>query len=305
MIRIIRGIVILFGIALVFSVITACSSDSVFARKSKSDRTAKDKFVASEKEEYTYNEEADDEKDNLNIKSRSGEQRKNRDSVLKEDNDSEQESYYQKGFASWYGREFHGRKTASGEKYDMNKLTAAHKKLPFGTKILVKNLENGKTINVTINDRGPYVNGRILDLSYGAAKKLEMIGAGEAKVGIIIVRKGSEEKHSGIAPVVGESNDDNEGINAKENIDNESDESIEDSGKSKYSIQAGAFYSRKNAERFQKRIEKLVEKPVVLIKENDLYKIKIDNFSTKKNADKVKKILKNEDITSYVVESRN
>lgn len=79
---------------------------------------------------------------------------------------------YQVGTASWYGKQFHGRTTASGEDFDMFELTAAHKQLPLGTYVKVTNLHNGKSIVVRVNDRGPYVGDRIMDLSYGAARLL-------------------------------------------------------------------------------------------------------------------------------------
>ncbi len=79
---------------------------------------------------------------------------------------------YQVGMASWYGKQFHGRATASGEGFDMFELTAAHRQLPLGTYVKVTNLRNGKSIVVWVNDRGPFVEGRIMDLSYGAARML-------------------------------------------------------------------------------------------------------------------------------------
>ena len=88
----------------------------------------------------------------------------------------------EKGIASWYGGKFHGRKTASGERYDMNKLTAAHKTLPFGTRVRVTNLDTGHKVVVRINDRGPFMRGRIIDLSHAAARKVNMIQAGTARV---------------------------------------------------------------------------------------------------------------------------
>ncbi|MBN1413063.1 MAG: septal ring lytic transglycosylase RlpA family protein [Spirochaetales bacterium] len=90
----------------------------------------------------------------------------------------------EEGYASWYGPKFHGRKTASGEIYDMHKLTAAHKTLPFGTYVLVVNLENGFSVVVKINDRGPFVKGRIIDLSKAAAIEIGMIKSGTARVRI-------------------------------------------------------------------------------------------------------------------------
>lgn len=94
---------------------------------------------------------------------------------------------YQVGVASWYGKAFHGRSTASGEDFDMFELTAAHRKLPLGTYVKVTNLRNGKWVVVRVNDRGPYVGDRILDLSYAAARMLE-INRGLAKVRLDIVQ---------------------------------------------------------------------------------------------------------------------
>ena len=96
---------------------------------------------------------------------------------------------YQLGMCSYYGKKFHGRTTANGEKFDMYALTAAHKELPFGTVIKVTNLQNGMSITVRVNDRGPFVKGRILDLSYAAAQKIGMIRTGVAKVAIVIVEQ--------------------------------------------------------------------------------------------------------------------
>jgi rare lipoprotein A len=86
------------------------------------------------------------------------------------------------GSASWYGGQFHGRKTANGERFNMNRLTAAHRSLPFGTKVRVTNQKNGKSVVVRINDRGPFVGKRVIDLSRGAANAVGMLGTGVAKV---------------------------------------------------------------------------------------------------------------------------
>ena len=93
------------------------------------------------------------------------------------------------GIASWYGSEFHGRRTASGEIYNMYDYTAAHKTLPLGTYVKVINLENGKSVIVRINDRGPFKKGRIIDLSYAAAKKIGIIEKGTARVRLEIISK--------------------------------------------------------------------------------------------------------------------
>ncbi|OGS33703.1 MAG: hypothetical protein A2293_15320 [Elusimicrobia bacterium RIFOXYB2_FULL_49_7] len=89
---------------------------------------------------------------------------------------------YQEGMASYYAHDFHGKKTANGEVFDMNALTAAHRELPFNTKVLVENRENGKTVEIRINDRGPFAKNRIIDLSLGAARRIDLIGAGTARV---------------------------------------------------------------------------------------------------------------------------
>lgn len=86
------------------------------------------------------------------------------------------------GLASWYGRDFHGRRTSSGEIYDMYQMTAAHRTLPLGTWVEVIHLETGRSIQVRVNDRGPFVGGRVIDLSYGAARVLGMVGQGVAPV---------------------------------------------------------------------------------------------------------------------------
>ena len=92
--------------------------------------------------------------------------------------------FSQTGVASWYGRQFHGRKTASGETFDMNGLTAAHRSLPLNCYIRVTNKNNGKSVIVKVNDRGPVHGNRVVDLSYGAAKSLGITNAGTASVSI-------------------------------------------------------------------------------------------------------------------------
>ena len=93
----------------------------------------------------------------------------------------------QRGIASWYGPRFHGQRAASGEVFNEHRLTAAHRTLPFGTVVRVTNLENGQSVVVRINDRGPYVKGTILDLSHAAAERLDMIKQGRALVALSIL----------------------------------------------------------------------------------------------------------------------
>ncbi len=94
------------------------------------------------------------------------------------------QGYEEKGIASWYGPSFHGRHTSCGEVFDMFKVSAAHKLLPMHTKVKVTNLENGKSLILTVNDRGPFIPGRVLDLSYAAAKILAMVDKGLARIRI-------------------------------------------------------------------------------------------------------------------------
>ncbi len=91
------------------------------------------------------------------------------------------------GFASWYGAQHQGRRTASGEVFDMNQLTAAHRTLPFGTRLLVTNRDTSRSTEVRVNDRGPFVDGRILDVSYAAARQLGVVGAGIFPVKLRVV----------------------------------------------------------------------------------------------------------------------
>lgn len=94
------------------------------------------------------------------------------------------ENYSEEGLASWYGDDFHGRSTASGERYNMHDSTAAHKILPMNTRVRVTNLENGRIAIVRINDRGPFVSGRIIDVSHKAAQELDIVSKGTARVRI-------------------------------------------------------------------------------------------------------------------------
>ncbi|WP_295879437.1 septal ring lytic transglycosylase RlpA family protein [uncultured Thiohalocapsa sp.] len=105
--------------------------------------------------------------------------------------------HVERGIASWYGPKFHGRKTSSGERYDMHQLTAAHKTLPLPTYALVTNLENGRNLIVRINDRGPFVGDRVIDLSYAAAKQLGMDKKGLAKVQVTSI---DPRDHDGKVP---------------------------------------------------------------------------------------------------------
>jgi rare lipoprotein A len=104
------------------------------------------------------------------------------------DADREAGAVYQTGKASWYGRRFQGRKTASGERFDRDEMTCAHRRLPFGTVVRVTAIKTGRSVEVRVNDRGPYGPGRIIDLSEAAAEELGMIDAGVIRVELRVVR---------------------------------------------------------------------------------------------------------------------
>mgnify|MGYP001155466675 CR=1 FL=1 len=126
----------------------------------------------------------------------------------------------QTGMASWYGAEFHGKKTSNKEIYNMYDMTAAHNTLPFGTYVMVTNLSNGKSAIVRINDRGPFVENRIIDLSYAAAKVLDMIDTGTAPVKIEVLEYDLSEKPD-----------------------------------QKFSVQVGAFIFKENADALKNELE--------------------------------------------------
>jgi len=143
--------------------------------------------------------------------------------------------FEQEGVASWYGHEFHGRKTSNGEIYDMHAMTAAHKTLPLGTFVRVVNLNNNRTLDVRINDRGPFVRGRIIDLSYAAANELGVVGPGTAPVKIVALGAPVESSASGQAT-------------AYRPMDYYS---------GNFTFQVGAFAERTNAERLVQRLDQI------------------------------------------------
>ncbi len=149
------------------------------------------------------------------------------------------------GTASWYGPDFHGKKTASGETYNKYAYTAAHKTLPFGTKVKVTNLENGLSTTVVINDRGPFKSGRIIDLSYSAAQKISMVGTGTARVRINAI--GSTQSSSSSATATSSAatkSTSNAGKNVSKNTGN-------------YYVQVAAYSVRDNADKTAKRLSNM------------------------------------------------
>ena len=166
--------------------------------------------------------------------------------------------FYQTGTASWYGDDFQGKLTANGEIYDMHKLTAAHQTLPFNTLLEVENLENGRKVLVRINDRGPFLKDRIIDLSLQAAQRLSMAGKGTAPVALRLVRwQGAGLSEDG--PKMGLSKDGPEGVLpegapkgglSKDGPEGDlsADRPAADSTDGECCVQAGAFALRVNAE---------------------------------------------------------
>jgi len=167
----------------------------------------------------------------------------------------DRQGFSQTGIASWYGTKFHGRLTSNGEVYDMYKMTAAHKTLPLPTYVKVSNLENGRSIMVRVNDRGPFVEDRVIDLSYVAAIKLGMTQAGTARVRVDVWSAYSDTDHKESAPVstVGEKLDRAENPNTLA--------AVRDHNR-RYFIQLGSFANRKNAENLELKLLTLTQEPV-------------------------------------------
>ena len=170
--------------------------------------------------------------------------------------------FKERGVASWYGNDFHGKKTSSGEIYNMYDMTAAHKILPLGTYVRVKNLNNNRVIDVRINDRGPFVRGRIIDLSYTAAKKLEIVGPGTATVEIVALGTRKSSKFSGsedfaYTPV--------------------------DYFSGTFSVQVGAFQDRNNAERLRKNLALIHQDTYISSFSNGdytFYRVRVGRYSS-------------------------
>ena len=155
----------------------------------------------------------------------------------------ESSGYRERGIASWYGTKFHGRYTSSREPYDMYAMTAAHTSLPLPTYVRVNNLQNGRSIVVRVNDRGPFHNNRIIDLSYAAATKLGILGTGTGLVEVVAI----DPRHK---PV------ENRPVLAK----NQSSPPV--GATPDMFIQVGAFSSRDNANRLRKQLQHKLERPV-------------------------------------------
>lgn len=231
---------------------------------------------------------------------------------------------YQAGVASWYGDgdDFNGKRTANGEIYDMNKLTAAHQKLPFHTLVEVENIENGKKVMVRINDRGPFIKGRIIDLSKRAATQLEMLSSGTADVHLRIVRvPGRKEPPKPATP--SQYSPPKTTAPEPEKIEtpasapppqtktDQTEDPVttttleEDPLKVRFYVQAGAFSSEKNAQRFLGRIKEKIPEFASIFRatlQQGLYKIVSIKMDSRDAAEEVKRRLEQKGIKAFIRE---
>lgn len=181
--------------------------------------------------------------------------------------------FRQQGKASWYGTDFHGRRTSSGEVYDMHAMTAAHKTLPFDTHVRVNNLDNQRTVEVRINDRGPFVQGRIIDLSKSAASALGMLGPGTANVEIVALGTVREQARQGKI--------------MKTYVP-------QDYFSGNFTFQVGAFKNRENAERFQKRMAQAYKNAHVTVFNagaETFYRVRVGHCTTLEQAEAYESLL--------------
>jgi len=184
-------------------------------------------------------------------------------------------SIYQKGIASWYGEKFHGKRTSNSEIYDMNKLTAAHKKLPFNTLVEVENLENNKRVIVRINDRGPFVKNRIIDLSFKAARRIEIDKTGTAPVNIRIIKGTDIIKNNEIYTY-----------------------------SPNYCIQAGAFTIKNNADEILNKLRSILPELKFSTRFlNGFYKVVSLKIQSRSKAEEYKKILDDYEIDVFIKEA--
>ncbi len=193
------------------------------------------------------------------------------------------------GNASWYGRQFQGRRTASGETFDMYQFTAAHRTYPFGTVLMVKNLDNNKEVRVRVNDRGPFRDDRIIDVSYAAGRELGMLESGVARVSLQVVSGGSEVTGTS-APVSDPYEDDYTTV-------------APPVSSGAYMLQCGAFYSRRNAEKLQEQLQSVVENATTIVQDGDYFKVRVINIATESEAREIKRRLQAENIPGYILKN--
>lgn len=200
------------------------------------------------------------------------------------------------GKASFYADKFEGHATASGEKYKHSKLTAAHKTLPFGTVVRVTNIANKKTVEVTINDRGPYVDGRIIDLSKSAAEKLDFIAQGLADVTVEVIDAGDGKGNGQVKPIQ------NVSVEEKEFYDFE----IERQQPTGFGVQIGTYQELVNLMRLADNLKASYQKKVMVqvkvVNGVKYYGIILGSFSSRTKADDFKEKLKKRYPDAFVVD---
>jgi len=170
----------------------------------------------------------------------------------------------EKGEASWYGHPYHGRRTASGERYDMHQLTAAHRTLPFDTWVVVTRRDNGRSVEVRINDRGPFVRGRVIDLSFAAARRIGLDVDGVAPVSVEVVGRRRPSEHEPPSPAV-----DDEAVSV-----------------ACWWVQVGAFADPGNARRAVERLEAAGEHPVIVEGPGGLARVRVGPFDAERAIEK-------------------
>ncbi len=198
--------------------------------------------------------------------------------------------FSQTGKASWYGKQFHGRKTASGERYDMHSMTAAHRKLPMPRYVRVTNKANGKSVVVKVNDRGPFHGNRVLDVSYAAAAKLGMIKTGTATVDIEVVDPAEFQRQltSNGSPV-------------------EPAKIKPEPGNPQFFVQVGAFGGLDSATALQSQLLATVYAPVVIDRAESpdpLHRVQVGPFATRRDAEKMSQVIEARDLGSPRIVSR-
>jgi len=175
----------------------------------------------------------------------------------------------QVGTASWYGPGFHGNHTSSGEVYDQYDLTAAHQTLPLGTRVAVTNAQNGKSVEVRINDRGPFVKGRAIDLSYAAARTLGMIGAGTIPVRIEVLGAARAQLPAAAYTIqVGSFADRDNALRLKSRLAQRFDgvyvATLEGKAGRYYRVRLGRFTRREEALQFARSVAPFVVSPIII-----------------------------------------
>ncbi|MCP5105760.1 MAG: septal ring lytic transglycosylase RlpA family protein, partial [bacterium] len=213
---------------------------------------------------------------------------------------------FQTGISSWYGADFHGKRTANGEIYDMYKLTAAHKTLPFNSLVDVENLDTGKRVTVRINDRGPFIKDRIIDLSYTAARKLGSDADGIAPVTLRIVKPGSvnaaDFNRTTAARLPRETITETD-VREKPAETAASATTPEMVTQARYFLQAGAFSEVTNAQKMLKNITYILpDVPFKIQLLEGLYKVRSGNLPTRERAEELKRILLDIDIDAFIKE---